>query len=108
MFLNWFFFFFVQVLSVDGYKNFQLISDLEPEVEWLFAVSAENDIGFGDRAVTSKPVRLDKPISEYIGYTFIFYNKTDLDIFVINSVNDIQITTVKLFYCFILWNKICY
>ncbi|KAH9498302.1 hypothetical protein Btru_006487 [Bulinus truncatus] len=52
-----------KVTSIDGFKNFLLVSELEQDVEWLFAVSAENDIGFSDRAVTSKPVKLDKPIN---------------------------------------------
>lgn len=49
---------------MDGYKNYVQVSDLELETEWLFAVSAENDVGVGDKAVTSKAIKLDKPICE--------------------------------------------
>ncbi|RUS78340.1 hypothetical protein EGW08_013891, partial [Elysia chlorotica] len=51
-----------KVSTVDSYKTFQAVSDLEQEVEWLFAVSAINEVGQSERAVTSKPVKLDKPI----------------------------------------------
>ena len=47
---------------MDSYKTFQAVSDLEQEVEWLFAVSAVNEVGQSERAVTSKAVKLDKPI----------------------------------------------
>lgn len=55
---------------MDTYKNYQLISDLEQEVEWLFAVSAENEVGLGEKIITSKPVKLDKPIGIHflVGY----------------------------------------
>ena len=49
---------------MDSYKTFQAVSDLEQEVVWLFAVSTVNDIGQIERAVTSKAVKLDKPIGE--------------------------------------------
>ena len=48
-----------------SYKTFQAVSDLEQEVEWLLAVSAVNDVGQRERAVTSKAVKLDKPIGEH-------------------------------------------
>ena len=50
---------------MDSYKTFQAVSDLEQEVEWLFAVSAVNEVGQSERAVTSKAVKLDKPIGAH-------------------------------------------
>ncbi|GFS00827.1 titin [Elysia marginata] len=51
-----------KVSTVDSYKTYQAVGDLEQEVDWLFAVSAVNEVGQSERAVTSKPVKLDKPI----------------------------------------------
>ena len=61
---------------MDSYKTFQAVSDLELEVKWLFAVSAVNDIGQIERAVTSKAVKLDKPIGEdsYEKTTYLLYD----------------------------------
>lgn len=54
----------LQIVSVDSYKTFVMVSNLAPEVDWLFAVSAENEVGVGEKAVTSKAIKLDKPISK--------------------------------------------
>ncbi|GFO38541.1 titin, partial [Plakobranchus ocellatus] len=51
-----------KVATVDSYKTFQAVSDLEQEVEWLFAVSAVNEVGTSEKGVTSKAIKLDKPI----------------------------------------------
>ena len=52
-----------RVATVESYKTHQVASGLVPDKEYVFAVSAENDVGKSERCETAKPIKLDKPIS---------------------------------------------
>lgn len=53
---NW-----VKVTTVEHFITKTVIDKLEFEKNFFFAVSAENDVGESDKAVTREPVRLAKP-----------------------------------------------
>lgn len=57
---NW-----VKVTSVEHYTTKTVVEKLEYEKNFFFAVSAENDVGESDKAVTTEPVRLPKPSGVY-------------------------------------------
>jgi titin len=51
----------VKVTTVEHYTTKTVVDKLEFEKNYLFAVSAENDIGESDKTQTMEPVRLTKP-----------------------------------------------
>lgn len=51
----------VKVTTVEHYTTKTVVDKLEFEKNYLFAVSAENDIGESDKAETREPIRLAKP-----------------------------------------------
>ena len=53
-----------KVATVESFKTQLTESDLECEKDYLFAVSAENDVGRSEKQMTTKAVRLEKPICE--------------------------------------------
>lgn len=59
---NW-----VKVTSLEHYTTKTVVEKLEYEKNFFFAVSAENDVGESDKAVTTEPVRLPKPSGVYTG-----------------------------------------
>lgn len=54
-----------KVATVESFRTQHSVSDLEREKDYLFAVSAENDMGLSEKLKTAKPVRLEKPICEW-------------------------------------------
>lgn len=52
--------------TVEHYRSHCGVSGLTPEVDWFFAVVAENDVGVSERCVSKKPVRFDKPIGKIL------------------------------------------
>lgn len=57
---NW-----MKVTTVEHFITKTVIDKLEFEKNFFFAVSAENDVGESDKAVTREPVRLAKPSGMY-------------------------------------------
>ncbi|KAK7507540.1 hypothetical protein BaRGS_00001475, partial [Batillaria attramentaria] len=51
-----------RIAAMDYFRNQHMVSDLQPEKDYLFAVSAENDVGVSERQKTQKAIRLEKPI----------------------------------------------
>ena len=49
---------------MESFRTQHPVSGLEHETDYLFAVSAENDVGVSEKQKTAKPVRLEKPICE--------------------------------------------
>lgn len=69
--------------TVDQFRTQFLVSKLKPETDYLFAVSAENDVGISQQQATSKPVRLEKPISKWDFFLFSCSSVVCLFIFVL-------------------------
>lgn len=69
---NW-----VKVTTVEHFITKTVIDKLEFEKKFFFAVSAENDVGESDKAVTREPVRLAKPS----GRCSVLWNESKLFFF---------------------------
>lgn len=69
---NW-----VKVTTVEHFITKTVIDKLEFEKNFFFAVSAENDVGESDKAVTREPVRLAKPS----GRCSVLWNESKLFFF---------------------------
>lgn len=54
------------ITTVDYFKTHHLVTGLQPEKDYIFAVSAENDVGVGDRQKTLKPIRLERPVCKFM------------------------------------------
>lgn len=54
----------VKVTTVEQFITQTIIEKLEFEKNYFFAVSAENDIGEGDKGETTQPTKLEKPSGE--------------------------------------------
>lgn len=64
-----------KVAKVESFRTNHSISDLEQEKDYLFAVSAENDVGVSEKQTTAKAIRLEKPICEYFVDVFFCQQK---------------------------------
>lgn len=53
-----------KVTTVESFRTRCTVADLEREKDYFFAVSAENDVGIGEKQKTAKPVKMEKPICE--------------------------------------------
>ncbi|XP_070182955.1 M-protein, striated muscle-like [Littorina saxatilis] len=51
-----------KVTTVESFRTRCTVADLEREKDYFFAVSAENDVGIGEKQKTAKPVKMEKPI----------------------------------------------
>lgn len=69
---NW-----VKVTTVEHFITKTVIDKLEFEKNFFFAVSADNDVGESDKAVTREPVRLAKPS----GRCSVLWNESKLFFF---------------------------